>query len=153
MQPDLDNKSSLLVVRLILFSCALFVVLAGIVGAFVLSYESEASDIGLEHLATVTFVLSPISFVLLIVGKNYLSKALETRSGMARLQTFVGGMTFLVAICEGPGLLWAICAYLLHEPLYSIGAFVHAIGIILLWPDGSELENGVELDIVEGTEQ
>ena len=153
MQPDLDSKSSLLVVRLILFSCALFVVLAGIVGAFVLSYESEASDIGLEHLATVTFVLSPISFVLLIVGKNYLSKALETRSGMARLQTFVGGMTFLVAICEGPGLLWAICAYLLHEPLYSIGAFVHAIGIILLWPDGSELENGVELDIVEGTEQ
>lgn len=153
MQPDLDSKSSLLLVRLILFSCALFVVLAGIVGAFVLSYESEASDIGLEHLATVTFVLSPISFVLLIVGKNYLSKALETRSGMARLQTFVGGMTFLVAICEGPGLLWAICAYLLHEPLYSIGAFVHAIGIILLWPDGSELENGVELDIVEGTEQ
>ena len=153
MQPDLDSKSSLLVVRLILFSCALFVVLAGIVGAFVLSYESEASDIGLEHLATVTFVLSPISFVLLIVGKNYLSKALETRSGMARLQTFVGGMTFLVAICEGPGLLWAICAYLLHEPLYSIGAFVHAIGIILLWPDGSELENGVEVDIVEGTEQ
>lgn len=153
MHPDLDNKNGVLVVRLILFSCALFVVLAGIVGAFVLSFESAASDIGLEHLATVTFVLSPISFVLLVVGKNYLSKALEARSGMARLQTFVSGMTFLMAICEGPGLLWALCAYLLHEPMYSIGAFVHAIGIILLWPDGSELENGVEVDIVEGTEQ
>jgi uncharacterized membrane protein YeaQ/YmgE (transglycosylase-associated protein family) len=70
MQPDLDSKSSLLVVRLILFSCALFVVLAGIVGAFVLSFESAASDTGLEHLATVTFILSPISFVLLVVGKN-----------------------------------------------------------------------------------
>ena len=56
MHPDLDNKNGVLVVRLILFSCALFVVLAGIVGAFVLSFESAASDIGLEHLATVRHV-------------------------------------------------------------------------------------------------
>ncbi len=152
MHPDLSNKNVLLVVRLVLFSCALFVILAGFVGAFVLSSEAEAFGYGLENLATITFVLSPISFVFLVIGKNYLSRVLESRSGEARLQAFIAGMTFLAAVCEAPGLLWALCAYLLHEPVYSIGAIVHAIGIMLLWPDGSEIDNGLEPGISEGTE-
>ena len=148
MQPELDNKNGLLIVRVVLFGCALVVVMAGAVAAFGFSSEPKATSSVVEYLVPAAAVLSGVSFLVLIVGKNYLSKILETRIGAARLQVFVTGTIFLMAISEGPGLLWALCAYLFAEPLYSIGAVAHAVGIILLWPDGSELENGGE-----GTEQ
>ena len=152
MRSDFDNKTGLLVVRMILFSSALFVLLAGIGAAFFLQAEQDASGGDLEKLAIIAAVFSPIALVAMIAGKSYLAGLLESRSGEAKLQILIGGSSVLAGICEAPGLLWAVCAFMQSEPLYAIGSVVHAFGILYLWPDGAELEERMGGMTAEGDE-
>ena len=150
MRANLDDKSALLVLRMILFSCALFVLLAGIGAAFLVPTATDAARLGLEKLAIMAAVCSPLAILVIVIGKNYLNGLLERQTGESKIQTLIGGATLLAGVCEAPGLLWAFCAYLLNEPLYAIGSVAHAIGILFLWPDGSELGNGNDVTIAEG---
>ena len=74
MRSNLDDKSALLVLRMILFSCALFVLLAGIGAAFLVPTATDAARLGLEKLAIVAAVCSPLAILVIVIGKNYLNR-------------------------------------------------------------------------------
>lgn len=150
---NFDGKTGTLIVRIILFNCALFVLLGGIGAAFFLQPDENSSGTGLDYLEVVTAIFSPIALVSVIVGKGYLARSMESRSGESKVQVFVGGTVTLMAICEAPGLLWALCAYLASQPYYAIGSLVHALAILVLWPDGSELEEEFGTMASEGVEE
>lgn len=153
MAPVSDQKNSILVLRVVLFNCAMFVLFAGIAAAYFIEPVSGDSSASLEILVIVSAVLSPLSAVAFLFGRNVLSRLLETKTGEAKMRVFVSGSVILAGICEAPGLLWALCAYLQQEPLYAIGSVVHALGILFLWPDGSELEEDVSSWAAEGAEE
>lgn len=153
MSYNFDSKTATLIVRIILFNCALFVLMAGIGAVYFLQTKDDVSRTGPDYLEMVTVILSPVALVAVIVGKTYLARAMEDRRGESKVQVFIGGTVTLMAICEAPGLLWALCAYLSSQPYYAIGTLVHALAILVLWPDGSELEEEFDTMASEGVEE